>query len=128
MGDIYDKACDFLTRNPQQIQVAWDSPSDHPAGVLFRAASPLGESVQRPGDYLCCGCLIEIRQEDAVAWTKDLTEAIRADDRIPADYDEIQPEDLKVWAEWNRRIDQILKRDPAEYMESYGLVLQDVTA
>ncbi len=59
-----------------------------------------------------CGCLTQIRGYEFCAETKDLTDAIRADDRLPGDANEIRPHHLPFFAEWQRRIDKTLGRTP----------------
>jgi len=44
------------------------------------------------------------------AYTDDLTERIRADERIPDDPDRITVAHLPVFAEWQRILDKELKR------------------
>lgn len=57
------------------------------------------------------GCLTMIHDgPEYKAQTPELTEAIRADGRIPDDPDEIEPEHLPVFAEWQRRLDRELNR------------------
>lgn len=117
MSDKYDEAIAYLTKHPDAIQDAWQAGDVHEeAGCLFVAVAPehqlYGHSVPftSGGD---CGCLTTIRCGDsrfALAWTKELTEAIRADERIPKDPDDITVEHLPIFAEWQRRIDKELNR------------------
>jgi hypothetical protein len=59
-----------------------------------------------------CGCMTQIKLEPSKydAPTRELKEAILADDRIPNDPMSITRELLPVFAEWQRRIDKELNR------------------
>ncbi len=114
--DRYDCAIEFLTQRPAEIKYAWAEWNTHVAGCLFEpvVAQPLedpGESAS-PGamparpDGQQCGCLTQIAAGGRyVAWTDALTEAIRADRRIPVAPHLINPEHLPVFADWQRRIE-----------------------
>ncbi len=104
MSDKYDEAVAYLTKHPRKIFDAWDLPDETPHGCLFMPVR---------GDYsFCCGCLTEVASGLRRACTNELTEAIRADVRIPTNPREITPDDLPVFAEWQRRIDLELNRIP----------------
>lgn len=118
--DKYDAAIEYLTQNPSEIYEAWNGPVDHVAGCLFQAAGHngtvgMGETFPQRPDGLECGCLTTIRKNDeyipSVAWTDELTAAIRADDRLPKDPREITVAHLPIFAEWQRRIDAELGRE-----------------
>lgn len=107
MPDKYDKAIDYFTENPDQICEFWNTPHLYPQGCLFVYASETGRSINN------IGCLTTIRRNNGFgteACTPELTEAIRADERIPKDARDIKVEDLPVFAEWQRRIDRELNR------------------
>ena len=107
MPDKYDGAIDRLTENPNTIWETWNSPHSFFAGCLFMYASKDGY----PHDDI--GCLTTIRRNDGfgrLACTPELTEAIRADERIPKNARDIKVEDLPVFAEWQRRLDKELNR------------------
>lgn len=118
MKDKYDEAIEYLTKNPDEINDAWNYASTHKAGCLFMACSPHisnGEIITlfpRREDRELCGCLTMVRKEGGSyhAWTDDLTASIRADDRIPQNSEEITLESLPVFAEWQRRLDKELNR------------------
>lgn len=57
------------------------------------------------------GCLTMIRNGDWRAETEELTEAIRADERLPKTQQDITKEHLPVFAEWQRRLDKELSRE-----------------
>lgn len=110
MSDKYDKAMAWFRAQPDvtaAIRECWWSPSEEGPGCLFQFAELewATETPQGP-----CGCLTQIRGGQCVAETANLTEAIRADERIPMHYQSITPENLEVFAEWQRRIDKELGR------------------
>lgn len=116
--DKYDEAVDYLTKNPEEIYQCWNHPISYRAGALFLPvsdklpASPnTVDLLPRRGDGLMCGCLTMVRAGLKVAWTDELTEAIRGDARIPKTPESIKPEHLPVFAEWQRRIDKELGRE-----------------
>jgi hypothetical protein len=102
--DKYDKAVAYLTNRPEEIREAWYSPRLHPAGCLFTFVSSDYTS------YVSIGCLTTIRLGPHVAETPALTEAIRADKRLPKDLLDITADNLPVFAEWQRRLDRELQR------------------
>ena len=106
--DVYSDAIAYLTAHPEQIQLAWADPYDHPAGCLFT----LVDSEREDSD---CGCLTQIKFESGLfcAATAELTAAIRADDRIP-NRRRIMVSDLGIFAEWQRHIDDVLGRQPPQ--------------
>ena len=59
-----------------------------------------------------CGCLTQVRLRAHDACTKELTNAIVGDVRIPKGDDEITPDHLPIFAGWQRRIDVLLNRTP----------------
>jgi hypothetical protein len=86
---------------------SWIAPSGTKSqSPLFRACTPSGrEECRDDGQF--CGCLVEVRSPQyptgpRVAWNDALTEAIRADDRIPKTMAEIRPEQLDAFAEWQQ--------------------------
>ena len=101
MPDIYDAEVERLTANPGDIHDSWCK-----AKLLFRFATPDGHSGLRR-DGKDCGCLTMIRSSMGVAWTDELTAAIRADERIPDMTQRMTPAHLPVFAEWQRRIDEV---------------------
>jgi hypothetical protein len=118
--DVYSKAIAFLTANPAKIPEIWDDPKSHWTGVLFQAVTPNGLG-QTNEDDIYCGDLCEIRSNHAAGWTLELEEEIKKDIRIPKmyasnnDIPRIATETLEVFAEWQRKIDQVLNRDPNNF-------------
>lgn len=118
--DIYDKAIDHLKQNPSQIPEVWDDPKSHFSGVLFQAVTPdgLGQTNEY-GEY--CGDICEIHSNMAVAWTDELTEQILEDYRIPEIFashnniPRITVDSLQLFAEWQRKIDKALSRNPQDF-------------
>jgi len=108
--DKYDEAIEFLKAHPSEIHEAWSEIEDdppHPAHCLFQAATKDG----RVDSIASFGCLTQIRGMGSWdAATPELTEAIRADDRIPGNPLSISVDHLPVFAEWQRRIDRELGR------------------
>lgn len=106
--DKYDEAIEYLTAHPDEILLAWsDRPGDqHPHHCLFIYANASGEFSSR--GFL--GCLTQIRSGGPWrAETSELTAAIAADDRLPDHWDGITPNDLPVFAEWQRRLDREIR-------------------
>lgn len=95
----------YLTERPDDIQRAWKSPLGNRGGSLFRFVSKSGFM-----EYNACGCLTQVASGIRDACTPELTEAIRADSRIPHDPNLITVDNLHVFAEWQRRIDKELNR------------------
>jgi len=121
-AEYYDKQIEFLTKHPNLIRDAWLNTFG-----LFQFVKPVGELL-RSGFALemrsQCGCLTMIRQDSigvagtrelidriSVAYTKELTEAITADERIPTHQSKIKVSDLPVLKEWQLRIDTELGRE-----------------
>ena len=102
--DYYDFAVEFLEKKPGQISDAWDDPRTHNAGGLFAMAATHRKR----------GCLTMIRRNtgEYCAETPELTLAIIADTRIPTSVHDINPCHLPVFAEWQRRLDCELNREP----------------
>lgn len=125
--DKYDEAIDWLVANPlcgehetefvTAVERAWNLPRlSEMGGCLFIMATPSGECEEAPSG-MSCGCLTQIRRGDwAHAWTSELTEAIRADERIPAipdDLFDLRGDELRTalqpFAEWQRRLDREIR-------------------
>lgn len=116
MADYYDDAVAYLTEHPECIGKAWmlHRHVSEIGGLLFGFVTP-----SREMSRVECGCLTTIRcDDDDVAWTKSLTQAIRADERIPSKDKDITPETLPVFAEWQRKIDRELNRTPPPRMSA----------
>jgi hypothetical protein len=108
--DKYDRAIEYLTEHPEKIEEAWNAAPVRPDEVV--------DDVRRVDDERCLfavtamgfGCLTQVFCEFHEAPNPELTEAIRADHRIPKCVEYITPEDLPVFAEWQRRIDAMYER------------------
>lgn len=94
MKDMYDEAIDYLTQHPEQIGLAWSSPSKHVAGCLFKFVS----------DESNGGCLTMIHSAPSEFTGGKWHCEIVADDRIPDSSYDIRVKDLLVFAEWQRKI------------------------
>lgn len=118
--DLYDIAIDYFKANPSRISDVWDDPKSHSSGVLFQSVTPSGYSEENPDGFFC-GDLCEIRSFMAHAWTEELEEQINSDPRLPklwANNDfvpKITIENLQVFAEWQRKIDEALNRNPSMF-------------
>jgi hypothetical protein len=111
--DKYDRAIEWLTQNPDEIERAWGQPEFTPVGCcLFQYANSSGYI--RSSVNGVCGCLTEVRRGNWSAETAELTNAIRADIRLPRSGATITVEHLPVFAEWQRRLDVELNRDQGE--------------
>lgn len=71
---------------------------------LFAFCTPSGTVAKPPGGG-ACGCLTMVKAGGWVAWTPELTAAVRADGRLPKSFLGIEPEQLPAFAEWQRRLD-----------------------
>lgn len=129
MSDAYDQAIERLLEFAEDeyyegnfkaaVSEVWEVPElhRHDGGLLFRVVSPNGGTLDRREDGNDCGCVVEIRNgkllrngHPAYAWTDDLTQRIKADDRLPRVSEDIEPEHLPIFAEWQRIIDKELGR------------------
>lgn len=109
--DRYDQEVERLTNEPKLIENSW-----HCCGPLFAFCKPSGSDGIRE-DGKACGCPTLIRGEYGwVAWTDELTELIRADDRLPKSYRGIRREHLPAFAEIQRKLDAALHREPPEML------------
>lgn len=62
-------------------------------------------------DNYCQACLTMIRGSHYLATTPELTRAIKGDSRIPFHYNSVEPDNLQVFKEWQRRLDKELGRE-----------------
>jgi len=128
--DVYDEAIEYLTAHPEDIYDAWASPGAYEGrgGELFGFVAPQWDdshySVKdRNGVRVgTCGCLQQIREAKGegfdgtsghavMSYWNRLWDAIASDRRIPSDASDITVEDLPVFAEWQREIDEKRKQD-----------------
>lgn len=93
--DKYDEAIAYLTEHPDEIYENWNDPGSSPAGCLF----------QYCGRSYDCGCLTQVAGFLGRAATSELTDAIRADVRIPRNERDLSVDRLPALAEWQRRLD-----------------------
>lgn len=137
MPDKYDRAIEYLERNPHNIHDAWGNPETYEGrgGELFGFVGPDWKSNANSYDVRgevsgTCGCLQQIRQayaSEEVDYMSDLTDTdmalsfwprqwarIAMDRRLPADDNEIGLEHLPVFAEWQRKIDDLRRADGME--------------
>lgn len=124
--DKYDEAIEWLVEHADDetgirdnvIQLAWDLDDEFPMALcLFQICSPSGLGSSTPQGKIC-GCLTQVRRTENTldAWTPELTEAIRADERIPGRIEEIsklRDDELRAalqpFAEWQRRLDREIR-------------------
>ena len=127
--DKYDHAIDYLIANPEDIYDAWSSPGayDGKGGELFGLVAPdWTDSSAAAEGYSSrvgtCGCLQQIRsaKEEGydgtegnakMAYWNRLWDLIANDRRIPISGSDITVEDLPVFAEWQREVDEKRKQD-----------------
>ena len=135
--DKYDKAIAYLTRHPEHIHDAWGCPGDYQGrgGELFGFVGPdwssSSNSYEVRGEVSgTCGCLQQIRQaykNEDVQYMNELDSTdmalsfwprqwarIAMDRRLPAESEDIGVEDLHVFAEWQRKIDDLRRADGME--------------
>lgn len=111
--DAYDVAIDVVKNknNLSEIYRYWGSASRLPTTVpycLFRIADN--------GGSMNGGCLTMIKGgRYIVDGRNDLTELVRKDIRLPLRPEEITVENLSVFAEWQRRLDVELDREPPDF-------------
>ena len=119
--DKYDKAVMYLLKAAGEsslefshaVYLAWSHYISHEAGCLFGFCAPNPACADCYTDHGVgpCGCLTQVRRYgDRPAATPKLTAEIKADERIPLDWSLITPNDLPVFAEWQRRLDEELNR------------------
>lgn len=107
--DKYDAEIQRLLNVPDEefednVISAWGTTGD---ALLFQFAGRGGRCAD---DNI--GCITMIRDGSYEAQTSELTEAIRADERIPGDAKDITKKHLPVFAEWQRRLDVELAETP----------------
>lgn len=107
--DKYERAIAYLKRYPHKIGEAWtetqhSSPAVQQAHCLFQCLSKNGQwSEDGP-------CLTQIRCGCSAPAHADLCTLIRNDQRLPVNPYKITPQDLPVFAAWQRLLDKVLKR------------------
>lgn len=113
--DKYDRAIEILLTAEdfkKAVSKAWFQPNHQPSGCLFQFVQP-NENWRKKQQYPdLIGCLTTIRGGLSIsgfylrACTDELDQAIRADERIPTTWNDVTPENLSVFAEWQRKIDR----------------------
>lgn len=112
MSDSYDAAVEyFLSLDSdsfdEAILEAWENPSEVKGGCLFAlAGSNGGDSCWNAG----YGCLTQVSSQHYDAESRQLTLEIRDDKRIPTSENGITRDNLNVFAEWQRRLDELYNR------------------
>lgn len=105
--DFYDTEIERITRSSKPLNEFWLETSDRQArSPLFAYVTP---------DRRCSlegGCLTQIKAGLTGACTPALARAIRKDQRLPKSGFLIELKHLPVFAQWQRRIDKMLKREP----------------
>lgn len=120
--DAYDVAVERMSKEPiDQVRRRWNQALRRDVDRTNRSLEPLGlllfgkcakERGGEPVSFWNIGCLTQVKCHYKDAETKELTTAIRADERLPNDGDDITHEMLPVFAEWQRRMDVMLDREP----------------
>lgn len=99
--DKYDKQIARLKNDPNNIYDEWREGEG-----LFKIIGDLNQAHN-------CGCLIQIRRDTFFKARVNnrvnykLTDAIRNDKRIPCDPHNINKNNLRVFAYWQRKIDKL---------------------
>jgi len=110
--DIYEREVERLTNNPDDIYDSWSEFTP-----LFQRVS------MNQSDFTCqhgkYGCLTQIRRGSHIG--RCFTNEIMADTRIPCNETDIKPEHLPIIAEWQRKIDKELDRNPPVSNKGIGL-------
>lgn len=109
--DQYDKAIQGILKSKDirvRIRQAWATPNLSLVGCLFKFCVPGQHSIWI-SQHCGYGCLTMVKAGISPAFTKELTAAIRADDRLPTVPKAITPDHLPVFAEWQRRMDEMFK-------------------
>ncbi len=118
--DKYDKAIQFFTKNPDEIQGYWGCP-DTSNGCLFKFMSakseykkndPADEAYIVNGENYYCGCLTQIKggPDLYAAFDKKLTDQIINDPEIPDRPSAITVESLPVFAKYQRKADKLREK------------------
>ena len=117
--DKYEEAVEYFVKHPDEILNAWFSPAEHKYGCLFQFCNPSGSQYENRPDGRRVGCLTMVRNGIIYpdAWTDELTQAIRVDNRLP----NLSPNrldhtwnrgQLEALGEWQRRLDYEIRGVP----------------
>lgn len=94
---------------------AWGNCLEDGNGCLFLFCTPDGSDDLENDNEQNCGCLTQVRGQNYQAWTDRLTYEIRRDKRIPFSEEHItHPDQLEVFAEWQRRLDKEIRNVAAD--------------
>jgi hypothetical protein len=84
------------------VNIAWNRPDVNKNGSLFLFCSASGNRENN-----VCGCLTQIRRGSHEATDPFLTSNIQNDARLAVHVEDIKhPDELPVYAEWQRRMDR----------------------
>lgn len=86
----------------------WDQHIFYPEGELFGVCSPNRKSLNLGGKRF--GCLTQVKNGTSVTPDHKLTEKIRLDSRVPYHPCNITKDNLEVFAEYHRLMDQMWSR------------------
>jgi len=120
MPDAYAEAIQYFTKFTGDIEEAWLNPGRHEYGYLFQYLTLDGKPGRRP-DGKECGDPIQIKSCEhwinehlSVAWTDELTMAIRSNEWIPRYFGSMlthaRVAALPIIADAQRLADQMLGR------------------
>lgn len=115
--DKYDEAIAYLLAQEDfhdAVKTSWSNPLFIKAGCLFQYVTPSGELERDCDGLICSGCLTIVRAGIRRACTPELTDRIRADNRLPDSPDKITKESLPVFAEWQRELDRTIRQNHKE--------------
>lgn len=109
--DKYDREIERLRALPddqfqREVNMRWSN-----GQTLFEFLTPDGLASRRPGDDKECGCPTMVKSEwkfRPVAWTDELTEAVRALP-LPKKIDDATKENLTYFAEAQRLADRMIR-------------------
>lgn len=131
MSNFYDESVRYFIEVPGEIEEAWLYPERHKYGCLFRYLTPDGRPGKR-ADGEECGDPIQVKSYDCwtdgypiVAWTNELTSAIRSNELIPRYFGSMLPHAriaaLPVIADAQRLADRMLnRREPNTAYLTFG--------
>lgn len=113
--DKYDREIEKIMAAPFiafEVVKRWRSASPNGEGCLFQFMTPSGSRNALTGGAPLFGCLTQIRNSATFsAYTPELTDLIRADERIPKNPTEVcTREQLEVFAEYQRLADATIRQ------------------
>ena len=123
--DIYDKAVEYFTEHPNEINDAWNWPTTfkntegEQIGLLFKH---LGGS-HKDSEDTECGCLTQVKFDmgcyPMIDGVKDVEfyDLIKADDSIPTSGTQIEVSHLETFAKYQRMWDEKHNVNPLNFVE-----------